>query len=98
MEPTGAVRVHRCASGDISGGRRGTSPGASLKNFDIVVAAVDAGDTGGWLVGRTDAEGRFTADLDRGVRYRLRAQSRDRRSERLEFVAGDALLTLRLSP
>ncbi len=73
-------------------------PGASVEGLDVVVSAVDAGDTGGWLVGQTDAEGRFTADLFRGVRYRMRARSRDRQPERLEFVAGDAWLTLRLLP
>lgn len=73
-------------------------PGAPREGLEIVATVVDAGDTGGWRVGRTDAEGRFTADLYRGVRYRVRARSGDRQSERVEFVAGDASVTLRLSP
>lgn len=73
-------------------------PGASLAGFVIVAAAVNAGDVGGWRVGETDATGRFTAEVYRGVRYRVRARLGDRQSERLEFVAGDTPITLRLPP
>ena len=38
--------------------------GVSLYGLDIVVGAVEAGEAGGIGVGRTDAEGRFTAELD----------------------------------
>jgi hypothetical protein len=74
------------------------APGVSLDGLDIVVGAVDAGEAGGIRVGRTDVDGRFTAELYRTVRYRMRARSGDRQSDRLEFVAGDAPITLRLQP
>jgi hypothetical protein len=72
--------------------------GLSLAGFVIVAAAVDAGDVGGMRVGETDGDGRFTAELYRGVRYRMRARLGERQSERLEFVAGDAPLALHLPP
>jgi hypothetical protein len=48
-----------------------TAPDVPLAGVTIVVSTPDAGDTGGWRATLTDAAGRFTAELYRGVRYRV---------------------------
>lgn len=71
-----------------------SSPDGPQSGVEIVASTPDAGDTGGWLLATTDANGRFSADLYRGVRYRVWAVAGSQRTKAVEFVAGDEPLVL----
>jgi hypothetical protein len=69
-------------------GRVLTAPDTGVADAFIVVSALDGlpqARTGG---ARTDAEGRFTIDLHRGVRYRVMVERRGRVTVSVETVAG----------
>jgi hypothetical protein len=74
------------------------APDVPLAGVAIVVSTPDAGDTGGWRATETDAAGRFTAELYRGVRYRVWARAGSRWAAPIEIVAGDAPIVLTLTP
>ena len=71
-----------------------SSPAVPQPGVEIVVSTPDAGDTGGWLLTTTDANGRFSAELYRGVRYRVWAVAGSQRTKAVDVVAGDAPLVL----
>lgn len=87
-----ARRVQRTSvSGRVSG-----APGATLGGLFVVLAAVDgfpSALTGG---ATTDAEGRFTLDAYRGVRYEVQVESYGRVVGAVEFVAGDGPIAVPL--
>ena len=71
-----------------------SSPDVPQSGADIVVSTPEAGDTGGWRLATTDANGRFSAELYRGVRYRVWAVAGSQRTKAVEVVAGDEPLLL----
>ena len=80
-------------SGRVSG-----APGATLGGLFVVLAAVDGVPTA--LTGgtTTDAEGRFTLDVYRGVRYEVQVEYYGRVVGAVEFVAGDEPVEVPLRP
>lgn len=61
-----------------------SSPDVPESGVEIVVSTPDAGNTGGWLLATTDANGRFSAEMYRGVRYRIWAIAGAQRTKAVE--------------
>jgi hypothetical protein len=81
----------------VSGRVSGTT-GATLGGLFVVLAAVDgfpSALTGG---ATTDADGRFTLDAYRGVRYEVQVEYYGRVIGAVEFVAGDGPIEVLLRP
>ena len=80
-------------SGRVSG-----APGVTLGGLFVVLAAVDGFPTVLTGGATTDAEGRFTLNAYRGVRYEAQLESYGRVVGAVEFVAGDGPVEVPLRP
>ncbi len=93
----GPIVAHRVEPVTVHG--HVTGSGTVLRRgLDVVVAAVDAEEAGGWRAATTDVDGHFTVELYRGVRYRLYALQDGQRTEPVTTVAGDGPIVIRLRP
>jgi hypothetical protein len=64
----------------------------------LVLSALDAFPSARAYGGRTDASGRFTLSVHRGVRYRVHVEGGGRIVGTTEFVAGDEAIEVPLRP
>lgn len=93
----GTVVARRVEPVKVSG--RVTAPeGLTQSGLDVIASPVDAEEVGGWQIATTEADGGFTAELYRGVRYRVYVAKGSRRSAPIVVVAGDEPIVIPLRP
>lgn len=90
LQPVVARRTEPIAvTGKVTG-----PEGAALGGLRVVASPVDAGEAGGWRLAETDADGNFSGELYRGVRYRLFAVGDRSRTNAVVVLPGDAAVVL----